>query len=207
MTRPEVIAIYGGIGSGKTIVSRIVSAIGFEVYDCDSRSKHLMNHDLKLQSSISESICKEAITEDGKINREILAEIVFNDSDALNKLNRIVHEAVLDDIQNWIETLSERIVFIESAIIYQSKLDRIVDRVWEITAPRKVRTERIIKRNNWTISHILKRMDVQDNYIIEHPHPCTHIIINDGVTPLLPQILSLLNGNTETVGIEPRSES
>ncbi len=187
-------AIVGGIGSGKSVVSRIVEIMGYEVYDCDSRAKLLMDASDDIMSRIKSEIHDECVV-DCKIDRKRLAEIVFGDEEALNKLNAIVHAAVREDLKRWVESRDkDKVLFVETAILYQSGLDRMVDAVWEIDAPVDLRVERVMARNSINREEVLARIAAQDSYVPVSLHPSVTHIINDNDMPLLPQV-ELLLGN------------
>lgn len=86
MNQQRIIGLTGGIGSGKSVVRDIVSAMGIPVYDCDSRAKYLMDTSIEILSAIAEDICPEAII-DNIINRSVLAEHVFASEEVRLKLN------------------------------------------------------------------------------------------------------------------------
>lgn len=186
----RIIAITGGIGSGKSVVCRIVSALGYDVYDCDSRAKAIMDSDSSIIEEIGRTISSEAVI-DGRIDRKKLSEAVFGNQEKLKSLNKIVHKAVIDDFCSWRN--DKETVYIETAILYTSGLDKYVDEVWEVTAPDNVRVARVLLRNpQLSEAHILKRIEAQREENL-FPRRITHdIILNDGVSPILPQVEKLL---------------
>lgn len=188
----KLIAICGGIGSGKSIVSRCLLAMGYPVYDCDRNAKKLMDCDRAICDRIADEIAEDAIGHDGSINRSRLSEIVFADADALSRLNKIVHGAVRDDLRQWVACRRTPLAFVETAILYESRLDREVDEVWEVCAPSEIRLERVMRRNGLTEEQVLARMSAQDSFVPEKYHQCVKSIINDGCAPILPQIEYLL---------------
>lgn len=187
----RLIAITGGIGCGKSVVSNILRALEYPVYDCDSEAKRLMNNSNYIKSEISQKISCEAIALDGTINRPILAKIVFNDNKLLSQLNLIVHSAVKEDIINWAKQQAQHTLFVETAILYQSGINLFVDEVWEIQAPIDLRINRVILRNNTTAEDVQSRINSQ-HYNIEKLHDNTKYIVNDNIKPILPQILNLI---------------
>ncbi len=191
MTR--LIAITGGIGAGKSVVARCVSAMGFDVYDCDSRAKILMANEDILRA-IDRDVapgCVDVVSL--TIDRRRLAAVVFNDKVSLERLNSIVHGAVREDIVRWQSGLTARLAFIETAILYQSKLDKMVDEVWEVTAPTEIRVQRVMTRGEgMTEQEARARIDSQNAYIPAALHPSVHHIINDNRHPVVPQIIELL---------------
>ncbi|MCM1483976.1 MAG: dephospho-CoA kinase [Muribaculaceae bacterium] len=189
-----IIAVTGGIGSGKSVVCRMVEAMGYDVYDCDSKARAIMDADAEIKRRIAEEVCAESIDADGRIDRSKLSAAVFSDSAALERLNAIVHAAVRDDIELWCRerTCGARPLFIETAILYQSGIDRMVDCVWEVTAPEDVRIHRVMERNSLTEDEVRARIASQDLYEPERLHDNVVSLINDGVRPLLPQVEALI---------------
>lgn len=191
MSSTRLIAITGGIGSGKSVISDILRAMGHKVYDCDTRAKALMDTDESIKDDLIDLISIDAVRSDRTIDRKLLSEIVFNDPDALSRLNSIVHKAVRADLRRWRDTSSDKTVWVETAILYASRLDREVDEVWEVTAPTELRVQRVMKRNSMSREQVLARISSQSTTAAQL-HPLTKTIVNDGVEPVLPQILSLL---------------
>lgn len=191
MSSTRLIAITGGIGSGKSIISDILRAMGHKVYDCDTRAKALMDTDESIKNDLIDLISIDAVRNDRTIDRKLLSEIVFNDPDALSRLNSIVHKAVRADLRRWRDTSSDKTVWVETAILYASRLDREVNEVWEVTAPTELRVQRVMKRNSMSREQVLARISSQSTTATQL-HPLTKAIVNDGVEPVLPQILSLL---------------
>ncbi|WP_289288368.1 dephospho-CoA kinase [uncultured Muribaculum sp.] len=191
MSSTRLIAITGGIGSGKSVISDILRAMGHKVYDCDTRAKALMDTDESIKDDLINLISIDAVRSDRTIDRKLLSEIVFNDPDALSRLNSIVHKAVRADLRRWRDTSSDKTVWVETAILYASRLDREVDEVWEVTAPTELRVQRVMKRNSMSREQVLARISSQSTTAAQL-HPLTKSIVNDGVEPVLPQILSLL---------------
>ena len=185
-------AITGGIGSGKSVVCNVLRTLGYEVYDCDLRARAIMEGDEALKKRLADAFGNDIINEDGSLNRQALGAIVFNDPEKLEALNAMVHGAVKDDIVAWRTDHSKRTrLFIETAILYQSGLDKMVDDIWEVTAPEEIRIARVIARNNLTAAQVRARIAAQ-RFPVPAQHPPVRHIINDGHRPLLPQILEIL---------------
>ena len=190
-TEPRLIAIIGGIGAGKSVVSNVLRALGYKVYDSDSEAKRLMDTSENIKNDLSTFIDKNVVDDNGTIDRKKLADIVFNDADKLLLLNNIVHAAVRDDIREFTHQSQQYPVFVETAILYQSEIDRMVDAVWDVTAPVDVRICRVMKRNSLTAEQVKARIESQQ-FTPENPHPNLTIIINDDKTAVLPQIERLI---------------
>lgn len=194
MRHAKVIALSGGIGSGKSVVSRCLETMGFGVYDSDSNARRLVDSSPDIIAAIARDISRDAVNlETMVVDRATLGEIVFNDESMLRRLNEIVHAAVKDDIVRWVSCHDgSRPVFVETAILYQSGLDRMVDEVWEVFAPVEVRIQRVMSRNGLTRGQVLARINSQDAYRPDVVHPQTRVIINDGLVPVVPAIIALL---------------
>lgn len=186
-----IIGITGGIGAGKSIVSKILRIKGFQVYDCDSEAKRIMDASDCIKDSLNVLIHPLIVTE-GVINRKLLAEIVFNNSDKLKILNGLVHKAVAEDILRVAAGCNERILFLETAILYQSNLDLIVNAVWEVTAPLEIKIMRVMKRNNLDRNDVLSRIKAQEFQDCKRTHASTFHIINDDQQAVIPQVQKLL---------------
>ncbi len=187
MTR--IIAITGGIGSGKSVVSRVLTCMGFEVYDCDSRARQIMDGSESIRRAIATDICPAAVTSSG-IDRAVLGAHVFSDAEALEALNAIVHTHVRNDFADW--SKSREICFVETAILHASRMDTLVDEIWEVTAPKEIRIERVMRRNNLSREEIERRIESQKAEETAIPQLKKRIINNDGAQAVLPQVEALL---------------
>ena len=185
----ELIAITGGIGCGKSIVSLILKEMGYDVYDCDWKAKYLMDNSPTIKDCLKSTFGNDIII-DGTINRVKLANIVFNNKEKLVKLNNIVHSSVKEDLISWkLENSQKKLLFVETAILYQSGLDSIVDEVWEVNAPLEIRIERVMKRNNISRQDVLSRIESQKYEILTQ---ADYIITNDDKVAILPQLVTIL---------------
>lgn len=189
----QIIAITGGIGSGKSVVSSILRNMGYKVYDSDHEARMLMDSSNMIKESIQKSFGNSFVT-NGLIDRKKLSEIVFSDIGKLHDLNHIVHGAVIKDFIKWARNNNDPVIFIETAILYQSGLNKYVTGIWEVTAPENIRIERVMKRNRMSEAEVKRRIDVQGKQCEEIDNCIMHQIINNNdETALMPQILYLLD--------------
>lgn len=192
---PDLIAVSGGIGAGKSVVSRILRAMGFMVYDCDSEAKRIVDSNPELKKKIDLEVAPGCLGSDGTLNRRLLADVVFSDPAKLGRLNSLVHSAVLADIRAW-HSANHRAgepMFVETAILYQSGLDRLVTEVWEVEASDETRIVRVMARNSLTADEVRARIDAQ-SFTPDSLHERVRTIDNDGARAILPQIIALLGG-------------
>ena len=192
MSNKRIIAVTGGIGSGKSVVCRILGMLGYYVYDCDSRAKAIMDGDIAIKFAIRDRICAEAIDDCGNLDRKAISSVVFADPDKLKALNAIVHTAVIDDFMRWQSAIDAEIAFVETAILYQSGMDKLVNQVWEVVSPEEMRIERVCRRNALSPTEVKARIDSQ-RMVVDFPHPDIKVINNDADHSLLIQIRNLLS--------------
>jgi len=161
MHKPLIIGITGGIGSGKSTLSHLLRAEGYSVYDTDLEARRLQNEHSVMRKKMIDIFGKDIYTEQG-LNRSALGKIVFGKPELLTKLNAIVHPLVMDDFNSWVSNrLPKKMLFIESAILYESGFNKLVDKVILITASEAVRIARVVKRDGVTPEHVLTRMSHQ----------------------------------------------
>lgn len=192
-----IIGITGGIGSGKSVISKELRRMGYEVYDTDSEAKRLIVENVQIRRNIEDLLGKE-VYKDNVYQTQIVASKVFANKSLLVQLNAIVHPAVREDIlsrtQDFINNTTS-LYFIECAILYTAKLDDICDKVVAITAPEAIRLERTIARDFSDKDKVSARMRMQD---VEHDIQRADIIINnDGSTPISTLCKELLEQATK----------
>lgn len=192
----------GGIGSGKSYVSRIFAKLGYPVYFSDDRAKMLYDTDPRLLAQMVE-LLGEDILEDGRINRKAMAGKVFGNPVLLKQVESYVHPAVLRDFRIWKEQVCARLeaegrrpdfVIFESAIILETPLVRgCVDKVLHIKAPYELRIERVIRRDNATRGQVEARIARQwsDG---QRDSMSDFVIFADSKRALLPQIAEVIGG-------------
>ena len=190
----RLVALTGGIGSGKSVVARMLQVMGYQVYDCDSRAKQLMIDDETVREQLIAEFGTETYLADGTLNRQHLSAVAFGNDEARARLNAIVHPATAYDIRRWAADLSAHganVAFVETAILRTSGLDRMVDDVWHVTAPADVRIQRVMVRSGLSKQQVRDRMEAQQAE--EAVAPGEQVIVNENVTALLPQVSRLLS--------------
>lgn len=183
------VGITGGIGSGKSTVTRIFSLLGVPVYDADSAAKRLMNEDDTLKSGIIEAFGPLAYP-DGKLDRAWLATQVFNDPGKLAQLNALVHPATIADARAWMERQTAPYALKEAALMFESGSDKGLDKVIGVSAPETLRINRVMAREKTTEEEVRKRISKQMPED-EKMARCDYILHNDGEQMLIPQVLAI----------------
>ena len=186
------IGITGGIGSGKSFVSKIFKTMGVPFYDADKEAKHIMTTSNIIKDGLTAYFGPEVYFENGDLNRKYLSAQVFNNQEKLDKLNSIVHPVVIQDAVDWANMQTTDYSLKEAALLFESNSYKTLDYTILVTAPEELRIERVIKRDNTTREEVIKRISKQMKEE-EKLKLADFIIVNDGLTSLLPQIYKIHN--------------
>lgn len=160
-TGKKIIGITGGIGSGKSTVSKFIEELGFPVYDSDFWAKELVNVDENLKSRIIELLGEESYDENGKYNRKFVAEKVFDHQELLLQLNQIIHPAVKINFENWVNAQTAEFVFKETALLFELKLNESCYQSILVTADENIRIKRVMDRDGRTYREVKEIIDKQ----------------------------------------------
>ena len=160
-TAKKIIGITGGIGSGKSTVSKFIEELGFPVYDSDFWAKELVNIDENLKSRIIELLGEESYDENGKYNRKFVAEKVFENQELLLQLNQIIHPAVKIHFENWVNAQNAEFVFKETALLFELKLNESCYQSILVTADENIRIKRVMDRDGRTYREVKEIIDKQ----------------------------------------------
>lgn len=187
----KTIAVTGGIGSGKSVVTRIFRTLGFPTYDSDKAVKRLYHED----AALKEALCRDfgnGIYRDGRLDTAALAAKVFEQPRQLQRLNELVHPVVARDFVSWCGRQHADWVVFESAILFQSRLGLSFDVTIAVTAPDDLRIRRVQRRPGMTPELIRLRMACQLPQQ-ELSRLAGYTVCNDGQTALLPQIQHIIS--------------
>lgn len=154
------VGITGGIGGGKSTVSKIMTLFGYPVYDSDEQARMLMMNNDALVLQIKHLLGNDVYV-NGQLDRKKIASMVFSNRNLLTQLEQLVHPAVKMDFDAWCSEQTTSIVFKEAAILFESGGDEFLDFVICVTAAEQIRKERVLKRDNMTLEEVNKRMDKQ----------------------------------------------
>ncbi|MCQ2336659.1 MAG: dephospho-CoA kinase [Paludibacteraceae bacterium] len=205
-----ILGVTGGIGSGKSHVCRLLEIAGMPVFFCDAEAKRLMVEDEYVKSAITDLFGKKAYIEvvnlddpkDKKnktesptsarftLDKKFIAKKIFSDSTLRDKLDAIVHPAVIQSFREWKDRQNCDFLAVESALIYETGFDRNVDKIVLVVASEEERIERIKKRDGLSDAEIRSRMSSQMS-ISEKLRKADFIIKNGKRDDLNPQIFTL----------------
>ena len=186
------IGLTGGIGSGKSTIAQAIKHIGYPVYIADKEAARLMDSHPDIRKDITERLGANCYTSEGHINKPVLAQIIFENKEALEEVNRIVHPRVMEAFEQWAAMQSASLVFCETAILYESGLERYFDAVICVTAPEEVRVRRVMERDHCELKDVMARVRNQ----MDEDEKCQRanfVIYNDGEHMAVPQVLDVLH--------------
>ena len=179
-----IVGLTGGIGSGKTTVSKMFKALGIPIYIADDEAKALMNRSKVIRRKLTANFGEEAYLETG-LNRPYLASKVFSDKSLLEKINAIVHPKVVSHFKRWAKKQSSPYLIKEAAILFENGSYKSCDLLITVTAPETERINRVISRddsnkdkvraiikNQWTDARkvalsdfVIKNIDLEDTKV------------------------------------------
>jgi len=166
------IGITGGYGSGKSTVAKYFEENGYPVIYADPLAKELMQTDKTLIKQLTDLLGKATYTPDGRLNTQYIAKNIFTNPQKKRVVERIVHPAVLESINTYFsdkdKQQSDRLAFVEAALIYESKIEQLLDYVIVVTAPLEKRIEWIKRRDGADETEIRNRINAQhsDGYLV-----------------------------------------
>ena len=184
------IGLTGGIGAGKTYVSKIFKQMGIPVFNSDEEAKKYLVEDTNLITAVK-STFGENMYLNGVLQNEELAKIVFNDTEALVKLNALVHPLVKQKFKDWCALQSASMVIKEAAILFESDSHFGLDAVVCVSAPEMLRIKRVKIRDGISVVQIESRISKQMQQA-EKEELADFLIVNDEIQLLLPQVLAII---------------
>ncbi|MEM9337133.1 MAG: dephospho-CoA kinase [Bacteroidota bacterium] len=191
MSKPYLVGVTGGIGSGKSTLCKVYEILGSKCYYADDRAKQLMENNQDLITKITVLFGAEAYV-DGRLNRKEIGRQVFRNQALLEQLNQLVHPAVKDDFRLWVEeNRNVDVLLKEAALLFETGSYKELDRTILVTADREVRMQRVLHRD----SHRSKEdvIGIMDKQLPDTQKSvlADYIVSNDGSNSLIKQALDI----------------
>ncbi len=185
-----IIGLTGGIGSGKTTAAEVFKKLGIPVYNSDEEAKKLMNTDTTIINKLKMIFGYDIYDTNNLLNKKKLSALIFNNKDKLNTVNSIVHPVVKKHFSKWVNKQNAPYLIKETAILFESGIDKDVDKIITVTAPIQLRINRVKQRDSISEEEVIKRINNQfdDEYKIKKSD---FIIKNDNKELIIRQILSI----------------
>jgi len=164
-----IVGLTGGIVSGKSTVAKMFKDLGAKIVDVDKLGHKVILPSKPAWEKIIKLFGKDLLKEDLKIDRKKLGKIVFNDQKLLKKLNEITHPEIIKLIKKEINLVknktckngTEEILIIDGALIYEAKIDNLMDKIIVVYLDKGEQVKRLVKRNNMSVEEALKRIKSQ----------------------------------------------
>ena len=177
----KVIGLTGGIASGKSTVSELLSVFGFKVVDADKAAREAVKKGSKGLAQVREVFGDEAIDENGEMNRRYMGDLVFNHPEKRLELNAIIHPIVRDIME---EEKQEYLkqgynVIMDIPLLFENELENTVDEVWVVYTSESIQMDRLMQRNNLSLEDAKARVYSQIS-IDKKSRMADHVIDNLG---------------------------
>lgn len=178
---PKVIGLTGGIASGKSTVSELLSVFGFKVVNADKAAREAVKKGSKGLAQVREVFGDEAIDENGEMNRRYMGDLVFNHPEKRLELNAIIHPIVRDIME---EEKQEYLkqgynVIMDIPLLFENELENTVDEVWVVYTSESIQMDRLMQRNNLSLEDAKARVYSQIS-IDKKSRMADHVIDNLG---------------------------
>lgn len=155
-----IVGLTGGIGSGKSTIAKLFEIFGCIIFDSDSVAKQLY-YDPIIKSHITKLLGEESYISENKINKKYISSIIFSNSNKLEQLNQIIHPAVIIALKKIKEKNPDKIIIKESALLFEAKLEKEVDKIILVVAPQEDRIKRVMLRDGISKEDVFKKIKNQ----------------------------------------------
>lgn len=188
-----ILAVTGGIASGKSFVCQRLAERGFPVFSCDDEARRLMVSDDTLRQRLQALIGLNAYKDDGSLNKVVVAS--FIKSGGKEAVDALVHPVVRRAFRQWVTEQNSNVVIMECALLFESGFEVLADKAVLVSAPENVRIKRLMQRNGIDEGAARSWMALQMPEE-EKMRRADFVIYNDGKSDLEQQIDKLLGETT-----------
>ena len=185
------IGVTGGMGSGKTYVCQLLEKRGIPVFYTDTEAKRLIVDDSGVRQRLKDIVGNSLYNREGKLDKKVMASFLVRGKQWADQVNAVVHPAVRKAMYEWfVVQESHPIVVVECALLFESGLNKDMDKIVSVVAPLQVRLDRIVRRDGCTEEHARQMISLQqsDDYRMK----CSDFVVeNDGKSDILHQLDAL----------------
>ena len=182
------IGVTGGMGSGKTYVCQLLEKRGIPVFYTDTEAKRLIVDDSGVRQRLKDIVGNSLYNQEGKLDKKVMASFLVRGKQWADQVNAVVHPAVRKAMYEWfVVQESHPIVVVECALLFESGLNKDMDKIVSVVAPLQVRLDRIVRRDGCTEEHARQIISLQqsDDYRMK----CSDFVVeNDGKSDILYQL-------------------
>ncbi|WP_408954979.1 dephospho-CoA kinase [Natroniella sp. ANB-PHB2] len=176
------IGLTGGIASGKSTVANYLKELGAIVLDADKIAHRLMEPQQEVWQRVVKYFGEDILLPNNQINRDKLGEIIFNDSNAKEKLDQLTHPIIIREIKERLKKLEQKneIVIVEVPLLIEAGMIDLFEQVWLVYVPKQVQVERLMARNDFDYQAAVARVESQ--MPLAEKKAYADIIIDNNVT-------------------------
>lgn len=161
----KVIGLTGGIGSGKSTVSRMLRGLGAKIIDADQVARDIVEKGKPALEEIVQTFGEETLHEDGTLNRKKLGSLIFDDPHQRKKLNEITHPRIIEEIEERLEKYKEddntEVIVLDCALLFEMNMDNMVEESWLVSLDKSTQIKRIMARDELSKDDAEKRINAQ----------------------------------------------
>ncbi|ABR49263.1 dephospho-CoA kinase [Alkaliphilus metalliredigens QYMF] len=165
MSMKKIIGLTGGIATGKSTVSQILKNLGAIIIDADTVARQVAEKGEPVLQEIQRVFGTEMILKDGTLDRKKLGALVFNNHQAMQQLNEMIHPKIIEEIKkalNWYKNNRKNyVIIIDAALLIELRLTEMVDEVWVVAVSKEIQKKRLMKRNDLTEGAAINRIEMQ----------------------------------------------
>lgn len=184
------VGLTGGIGAGKSFAAQIFALLDIPIFYADLAARYIMVNDPIVVEKIKVLLGTEAYLQNGLLNKKYIGENIFKNDDLRLNLNKIVHPAVINAGIEWFKWQETPYALYESALLYEVGNTDSFDKIISVTAPKKLRIERVMRRDGITKKQVLQKIDKQMSQD-DKDQKADIILINDGQNSVIQQVLRI----------------
>ncbi len=200
MSKPLLVGVTGGIGSGKSTICRIFEVFQIPIYYADDRAKALITEDEKLKNQIIELFGPESY-QGSNLNRSYLAARVFNNEEELAKMNALVHPAVARDFESFVQLHSDQpIVMKEAALLFETGSYQQLDKNIAVLASKEERIQRVLLRDTQRSKEQVEAIIAKQTSDNQRKKLADYILKNDSKDLVIPQVIDIHKQLLELAG-------
>ena len=186
-----IIGLTGGIGSGKSIVAKMFEILGCLVFNSDETAK-LIYFEENIKSQVINLLGQEAYKNPTELNKSFISKKIFSNTDLLHQLNTIIHPEVKNCFETFKRENKNKIIIKESALLFEAKTDKDMDKIVLVTAKDEIRVNRVIERDGLTKDEVLKKIKAQISQE-EKIKMADFVIYNNEEEFLITQVIKIFN--------------
>lgn len=184
-----IVCVTGGIGSGKSMVSNVFELLGCAVFNSDTVAKSVY-FEKEIKTKVIELLGEEAYLNDHQLNKTHINSKLFSNTEVLHKLNAIIHPAVIEQFNAFVQGSKSKIIIKETALLFEAHLDKGCDKIIVVAADDELRISRVMKRDGLSKEEVINKMKHQLSQE-EKIKKADYVVYNNEDSLLIPQIIEI----------------